>query len=49
VNLSRKAVFEKPGEGTERPPRQENRRPREGFPPRGGGGGFRGPRRSDDR
>jgi polyribonucleotide nucleotidyltransferase len=49
VNLSRKAVFEKPGEGTERPPRQENRRPREGFAPRGGGGGYRGPRRSDDR
>jgi polyribonucleotide nucleotidyltransferase len=47
VNLSRKAVFEKPGEGAERPPRQENRRPREGFGSRGGGN--RGPRRSDDR
>ena len=39
INLSRKAMFEKPGE--ERPPRQETRRP---FNPRGGGGGG-GPRR----
>jgi polyribonucleotide nucleotidyltransferase len=41
VNLSRKAMFEKPGEETQRTPRPE-RRP---YPPREGGGGNRGPRR----
>jgi polyribonucleotide nucleotidyltransferase len=38
VNLSRKAMFEKPGEERPRTPRPEQRRPREGgYPPRGGG------------
>jgi polyribonucleotide nucleotidyltransferase len=46
VNLSRKAMFEKPGEETARPPRPE-RRP---FPPRsGGGGGDRRPHFGDRR
>ncbi len=44
VNLSRKAMFEKPGEETVRTPRPE-RRP---YPPRsGGGGGDRRPRFGD--
>ncbi len=48
VNLSRKAMFEKPGEEqprTERPPR----RPREAHPARGGGGGGRPPHRFDEK
>jgi polyribonucleotide nucleotidyltransferase len=44
VNLSRKAMFEKPGE--ERPPNQEPRRPRDDRPARGGGGR---PQRFNDR
>ncbi len=36
INLSRKAIFEKPGEERERPARQETRRPREPYPARGG-------------
>jgi polyribonucleotide nucleotidyltransferase len=45
VNLSRKAMFEKPGEERPRAPRPEPRR-NGGFPPRGGGSG---PRRFNDR
>ena len=37
VNLSRRAMFEKPGEERERPPRSEPPRRREPYPPRGGG------------
>jgi polyribonucleotide nucleotidyltransferase len=44
INLSRKAVFAKPGEESERPPRQEPRR--SPYPPRGGG---RPPRRDERR
>lgn len=48
VNLSRKAMFEKPGEEKPRAPRPEQRRPRDGYPPRGGGGGGR-PHRFEER
>jgi polyribonucleotide nucleotidyltransferase len=47
VNLSRKAMFEKPGEERARPPRSEQPRRREPFPSRSGGG--RPPRRHDER
>jgi polyribonucleotide nucleotidyltransferase len=50
INLSRKAMFEKPGEArpAEQPRREFTpRRPREGDPPRGGGGDR--PRRFPDR
>ncbi len=48
VNLSRKAMFEKPGEERERPPRPEQPRRREPYPSRSSGGGNR-PRRDDER
>ena len=47
VNLSRRAMFEKPGQERERPPRQEQRRPRDTRPPRSGGGDR--PRRFNER
>jgi polyribonucleotide nucleotidyltransferase len=46
VNLSRKAMFEKPGEERPRAPRPEPRRREGGFPPRGDN---RPPRRFNDR
>ena len=50
VNLSRKAMFEKPGEERERAPRPEPRRPYEDRPSRGGGGGGgRPPNRFSDK
>jgi len=51
VNLSRKAMFEKPGEEKERPPRPPQERRPAGPPRRSGGGGRddRPPRRFSDR
>lgn len=49
VNLSRRAMFEKPGEERERPARQESRQSREGFGSRDRGGGGRGPHQSGER
>jgi len=46
VNLSRRAMFEKPGEERERPARSEPTRRRESFPPRRGGNK---PHRRDER
>jgi polyribonucleotide nucleotidyltransferase len=47
INLSRKAMFEKPGEERARPARADAKRP--AFSPRSGGGGGRGPRRISNR
>ncbi|MDD5704118.1 MAG: polyribonucleotide nucleotidyltransferase, partial [Dehalococcoidales bacterium] len=49
VNLSRKAMFEKPGEEKERPPRPPQERRPAGPPRRSGGGEDRPPRRFSDR
>jgi polyribonucleotide nucleotidyltransferase len=46
VNLSRKAMFEKPGEERARTPRPDPQRRPGGFPPRSGGSG---PRRFNDK
>jgi polyribonucleotide nucleotidyltransferase len=49
INLSRRAMFEKPGEERERAPRQDQRHPREGGRPPSRGGGGRPPSRFGDR